>query len=284
MLARPGTKNIPILMYHSISQSAAHFRPKLRGLCVPPESFAAQVDYLYHNKYTLLNVTQLIHALTGKTALPERPVVLTFDDGYADFYYHALPVLSRYDLTATLYIVTGLLGTTSPWNGAPMLTWNQIAEISNSGIECGAHTHSHPKLDTLPLTMVRNEIGRSRDLLEQHLGQQVTSFAYPYGFYTADVRQVVKEAGFTSACATKFAMCSDTADHFTLERLMVIPRMDMDTFHALITQKGYSQLRKSYVRASIPIKHALRCGIASTVRFYKTIQDPCHKESAHYIP
>lgn len=260
-------------MYHSISQSADLADPGFKALCIPPALFAAQVDYLYRNGYTLLNVTQLIDAFTGKAALPERPVVLTFDDGYADFYYQALPVLSRYHLTATLYIATGFVGRTSLWlrwkeeTGHPLLTWNQIVEISNSGIECGAHTHSHPKLDTLPLVMARNEIRRSKDLLEQYLGQQVTSFAYPYSYHTSGVRRLVKEAGFTSACAVNDAMCSDKANHFILDRLTVTPNMNICAFEALLTQEGSSQLREVYIRARISASRTLRYCIASKSRF-----------------
>ena len=275
MLMKQGTKTIPILMYHSISHST---NSRYRALCVPPGVFTAQIDYLSCNAYTPLNVTQLVHAFIGKALLPERPVVLTFDDGFADFYDHALPVLLHYNSTATLYIATDFVDRTSLWlrqereTGHPMLTWNQIAEISNSGIECGAHTHSHPKLDMLPLTRARKEILQSKDLLEQHLGREVTSFAYPYGYYTAGVRQLVKEAGFTSACATKYAMCSDTADYLALERLMVTPTMNMRTFHALLTQEGYSHLRKAYVRARIPVKQVLRRSVASVLRFHAAIQ------------
>ena len=245
-------RNIPILMYHSISQSAESADPGFKALCVPPSLFAAQIDYLYRSGYSILNVTQLINALTGKAPLPERLVALTFDDGYADFYDSALPVLSRYRLTATLYIATGFVERTSLWlrwkeeTRHPILTWDQIVEISNSGIECGAHTHSHPKLHELPLTRARDEIRRSKDLLEQYMGREVTSFAYPYGDCTWGVRRLVKEAGFTSACAVNDAMCTDEADIFTLERLMVTPSMDMNAFDALLTQKEPSQLRKAY--------------------------------------
>jgi len=275
---KQSTKNIPILMYHSISQSTAFTDPRFKAYCVPPALFAAQVDYLYHNGYTLLNVTQLIHILTGKAPLPERPVVLTFDDGYADFYYHALPSLSRYHLTATLYIATGFVGKTSLWvrwkreTGHPILTWDQIAEISHSGIECGAHTQNHANLAAVPLSMARNEIRLSKDLLEQHLGLEVTSFAYPHGSYTSAVRRLVKEAGFTSACAGNHAMCSDKADHFLLERLMVTPSMDMSAFHDLLTQERYSQLRKMYIRARIPVKHTISHFMTSVSRFYRDIR------------
>jgi peptidoglycan/xylan/chitin deacetylase (PgdA/CDA1 family) len=261
-------------MYHGISQFANR---RYRNLGLSPISFAAQVDYLHRNAYTPLNVTQLISTLTNKSPLPERPVVLTFDDGFADFYYNALPILSRYKFTATLYIATSFVERTSLWlrweKERPMLTWNQIAEISNSSIECGAHTHNHLKLDTLPLTIVRKEILLSKDLLEQHLGQQVTSFAYPYGYYISAIRRLVKEAGFTSACAVKSAMCSDTADHFALERLEVTANMNMDTFHDLLTQEGYSQLRKVYAHARIPVKHMLRYCASSVPRLFRERRD-----------
>lgn len=283
MLVKQSTKDIPILMYHSISKSG---NPRFKDLCVPPALFSAQIDYLYHRAYTFLNVTQLVNALTGKAPLPERPVVLTFDDGFADFYLNALPILSRYNITATLYITTGFVESTSGWlrwereTGQPMLTWSQIAEINDSDIECGVHTHSHPKLDILPLAMARNDILRSKDLLEQHLGQEVTSFAYPFGYYTPDVRQLVKQAGFTSACAVNFAMCSAKADRFALERLMVTPSMDINTFHALFTTSKYPQLRRMrhiYTRARIPVKQTLRYCIASISRCHAEILDYCYE-------
>lgn len=273
------SRNIPILMYHSISQPGGSADPAFRALCVPPVLFAAQVDYLYHNNYTFISVEQLTYALTGKSLLPKRPIVLTFDDGYADFYHHALPVLSRYHLTATLYIATGFVGRTSLWHtlykrgtGPLMLTWSQIAEISRSGIECGAHTQSHRKLDTLPFAIAKNEIKRSKDLLEQHLGQEITSFAYPYGYYTADVRRLVREAGFTSACVVRNVPCSDNADLFTLERLAITPNMGISALDELLNQERYSQLKKLYLHARIPIKHTLRCCLASMSRFYSQLR------------
>ena len=172
--------------------------------------------------------------------------------GYADFYDCALPILSNYRLSATLYIATGFVERTSLWLrwreeiATPYAHWDQIVEVSDSGIECGAHTHSHPQLHVLPLNRVRDEIGRSKDLLEQHMGREVTSFAYPYGDYSWGVRRLVKDAGFTSACAVNDAMCTNEADIYTLERLMVRPSMDMNAFDALLAQKEPSQLRKAY--------------------------------------
>jgi peptidoglycan/xylan/chitin deacetylase (PgdA/CDA1 family) len=285
MLAKQNARSIPILMYHSISQPAGSADPSFKALCISPALFTAQVEYLYHSKYTFITVNQLTHAIKGESPFPDRPVVLTFDDGYADFYHHALPVLSHYRLAATLYIVTGFVGRTSLWlrskreTGHPILTWNQIAEISNSGIECGGHTQSHPKLDALPLAIARNEIKCSKDLLEQHLSREVTSFAYPYGYYTSSVRRLVKEVGFTSACAIKNCMSSDKTDLFTLERLAITPDMDISAFDALLNQEKYSELRKMYMRTRIPVKHALRCCTASLSRFYLQLRGNFHQQA-----
>lgn len=262
MLIRYEKKGIPILMYHSIAQST---NPRFRQLAVPPASFAEQIAYLSEHLYTPINVTQLVHMLSGeRSALPKRPVVLTFDDGYADFFTHALPVFRQYGFTATLYITTGYIGSTSRWlhpegeTSRPMLSWDQITEISASGIECGAHTHSHPQLDTLPLLTARNEIVKSKEILEQHLGREVSSFAYPFGYYTSAVRRQVKEIGFTSACAVKFMMNFETTDTLALARLMVGPDMSQDAFAALLSEDNSPALKKLYVRARVPAWQIVR--------------------------
>src|SRR5579859_4230179 len=97
---------IPILMYHSIASDAA---PRFRKFAVTPDSFASQLDYLAAHHYTPITISQLVAAMDGEIALPERPVALTFDDGFADFYTTALPALKRHGFTATLYLATGYI-------------------------------------------------------------------------------------------------------------------------------------------------------------------------------
>jgi peptidoglycan/xylan/chitin deacetylase (PgdA/CDA1 family) len=258
-------------MYHSISQSA---NPKFKQYTVAPALFAAQMDFLHQHAYTPLNATQLINALTGMSALPNRPVAITFDDGFADFYQHALPVLRRCKFTATLYITTGFVAKTSRWmqregeTERPMLNWNQIAEISNAGIECGAHSHSHPKLDTLPLPVVRDEIARSKELIEDHVGQKVSSFAYPFGYYTPAVRQLVQETGFSSACTMNLTTSSYTTEHFALERLMVTPSTSINAFRTLLAETETPLARRVYEHARIPVRQTLRYCVASIARLY----------------
>jgi peptidoglycan/xylan/chitin deacetylase (PgdA/CDA1 family) len=227
-------------MYHSIAEHAA---PNFKPFAVPPEMFAKHLEYLHQHLYTPITVTQFVRAVAqGGAALPERPVVLTFDDGFADFLAEALSILQQYGFTATLYIATGFIGSTSRWlvregeATRPMLTWDQVREISACGIECGGHSHWHPQLDTLPLAAARDEIVRCKLLLEDSLGQKVSSFAYPYGYHSSAIKRLVQEAGYTSACAVGYAMSSTTADPFALARLRMGADTSVDVLAALLAK------------------------------------------------
>jgi peptidoglycan/xylan/chitin deacetylase (PgdA/CDA1 family) len=230
---------IPILMYHSISSYAG---PRFRPWTVPSERFEDHLSYLADCRYTPITVTQLVHARSrGQDALPDRPVVITFDDGYADFYESALPALYRRGFAATLYIATAYVGGTCGWlqregeASRAMLTWSQVSEIAAAGIECGGHSHTHPRLDAIPATAARDEIVKCKTLLEEHLGQTVSSFAYPHGWHTNAVKRMVRTAGYTSACAVKNMPSSAMDDPFDLARLLVTADMAVADLEALLT-------------------------------------------------
>ncbi|MBI5566627.1 MAG: polysaccharide deacetylase family protein [Chloroflexi bacterium] len=176
---------VPILLYHSVASTTA---PRFKKWTIEPATFAAHMAYLRDQRYTPLTVTQLARSMTAPAnGLPDRPIVISFDDGYADFLGGAWPILQQHNFAATLYMVTKYVGQSSSWlygQGAgdrPLLTWAQLAEISAAGIECGAHSHSHVQLDTVPIDVAREEIVRSKNELEQHLNQPAETFAYPYG-------------------------------------------------------------------------------------------------------
>jgi peptidoglycan/xylan/chitin deacetylase (PgdA/CDA1 family) len=232
-------QRIPILLYHSISSYAT---PKFQPYIVPPDLFEEHLAYLVQCDYTSMTITQFMHSISlGGVGLPLRPVILTFDDGYADFYTHALPALQRHGIVATLYIPTAFVGATAGWlqregeATRPLLTWSQLVEISASGIECGAHSHTHPALDLLPISVAHDEIIRSKELLEEHLNQPISSFAYPYGYYNRHIQEIVRTSGFISACAVKQSMSSLYDDPFALARLAITPDTKVHDLEAALS-------------------------------------------------
>ncbi len=265
-------RKIPILMYHSVSDQAT---PKYSPFAISPALFAQQVEYLHQQNYTPLTVTQFMAIRSGNEPWPARPVLLTFDDGLDDFYTGALPVLQQYHFPATLYVVTGYMNGTSRWllaegeGNRPMLTWERLAEIQAAGVECGGHTHYHPQLDTIPLTRAREEIVQCKKILEDRLGRQIYSFAYPYGYHTAAVKQAVQEAGYTSACAVKYEMCAENTDPFALKRLMVGPTTTIPALEALLTTGYTSALTSIYKRARTPVWRIVRRAKAPVERYFQ---------------
>lgn len=232
---------VPILLYHSIAE---HVDPRFRTYAVRPEAFAAQMDYLARNGYTPIPVGEYASVITGGEELPRKPVVITFDDGLEDFVTSALPTLQEHGFPATLYVVTGYVGQVSRWlapegeGNRPMLNWTQIASLCHAGIECGAHTVHHPQLDVIPVASAREEIVRSRQMLEQHLGSPVLTFAYPNGHHSPRVRGLVIEVGYTSACAVKDAMSATDDDPFALSRIYVREDVDVERFGRLLEGEG----------------------------------------------
>ncbi|HSD84863.1 MAG TPA: polysaccharide deacetylase family protein [Anaerolineae bacterium] len=233
------TTSVPILLYHSVADTTA---PRFKKWTLHPEFFAVHMQYLADQHYTPLTVTQWLQLLSDRRgALPERPIVISFDDGYTDFLVNAVPILQHYGFGATLYVVTKYVGQSSTWlqgQGAgdrSLLTWAQLAEVNAAGIECGAHSHTHVQLDTVPLAEAREEIARSKNELEQHLNRSVESFAYPYGYHNALVRELVQEAGFTSACAVKHALSTVDDDRFALSRIIISADTNVDRFAELLT-------------------------------------------------
>lgn len=249
MITMAKAPRIPILMYHSISYSE---NPRFRRFTVTPERFEEQLGYLSTHGYTPLTVSDYAQRVAGEGQLSPRPVVLTFDDGYADFYTAALPLLQKYRVTATLYIVTGYVGKTSRWlqregeADRALLNWSQIREIASSAVECGAHTHTHRPLDALSAAECRQEIELSQRLIGENVDAP-RSFAYPFGYYSRTVRALVQQAGYTSACAVRYAQSSRRDDRFALSRLIVTADIDLVSFEHLLLSGG-RQPEAAYLR------------------------------------
>jgi O-antigen biosynthesis protein len=233
---------VPILMYHSV---ANHVSSKFRRWSISPEMFDAHLAFLRDSGYVPLTVTKIAQAVKDPSiALPEKAVGITFDDGFEDFHTHALPILARNGFPATLYITSGYIGETSEWlsddgeGNRRMLNWKQTREIADYGIEIGAHSLFHYELDTLNLEHAEEEISGSKALLEQRLERKIHSFAYPHGYYNRKVRELVIQAGFSSACAVKHGMSSRCDDPFALARIIVPGHADTEMLSNLLKGRG----------------------------------------------
>ena len=231
----PG-RAVPILAYHSLSR---HSTAPFRRFTLDPGLFEDHLAFLAERGYRTLTVSELVEKRAHGERLPPRPVVLTFDDGFADFHSHALPVLERHGMTATLYVITGYVGGTSGWMRAdgegdrPILSWEQLDDIARHGIECASHSHTHPQLDVLPVEQMRAELLAPKQMLEDQLQVSVSSFAYPYGYHSAAVREASAAAGYHSACAVAEQVSGDD-DRFAIPRLTVPAGTDTDGLAALL--------------------------------------------------
>lgn len=231
---------IPILLYHSISADPARW---IAPFAVTPAAFAHHVELITSSGRNAITVSRLCAALGGHSPMPPRPVVITFDDGFVDF-ADAAAVLGRHHIPSTLYVTTGALRGRGPRPTemaippAPMLDWSQLAELELSNVEIGAHTHTHRQLDIMPTKEVADELRHSKHMLEDELGHQVPSFAYPHGFHCSRIRRVVATVGHTSACAVMDALSSERDELFSLARLTVRATTTSDQIAAWLDGRG----------------------------------------------
>jgi peptidoglycan/xylan/chitin deacetylase (PgdA/CDA1 family) len=175
-------------------------------------------------------------------------MVITFDDGFQDFYANAFPILSRYCFSATMFLPTAHIGeTTRTFKGVECLTWRQVRELGAAGIEFGSHTVTHPKLKSLTLKDLQYEIQCSKDAIEQELDGAVSSFAYPYAFpetdraFTAMLRSQLQEVGYENGVSTIIGTAGPADDQLFMKRLPVNSFDDNRLLRAKL-ESGYDWL------------------------------------------
>lgn len=230
------TESVPILMYHAV---ADHPAATTRRLAVTPRALEAELDFLASHSFTGITFSELADAYRSGAALPKRPVVLTFDDGYEGVAQDAWPILRRYGFPATVFITTGWISDAGEHAaGNPldrMMSWAQVRELAADGVEIGAHSHSHPELDQLDDATLSWELRHSRDLLETAIGAPVRTLAYPFGYSSRRVRCAVAAAGYRCAAAVRNLRASRSDDLFMLPRLTIGRATDQATFAAAMT-------------------------------------------------
>jgi peptidoglycan/xylan/chitin deacetylase (PgdA/CDA1 family) len=230
-VALPAGAPVPVLLYHAVSETPGrHIAP----FAVTPDDFRRQLDLVVEAGYRCITFGELVAAEAaarrGSGGPPEGPApgeriaVITFDDGFADFATAALPALRERSLASTMYVTTGWLEGGTDRRPGPtdrMLSFDELPGLLAEDVEIGAHSHSHPQMDTLDSAALRDELVRPKEILEDVLDRPVTTFAYPHGYNGPRVRRATRAAGYESACGVRDALHRAGEDVFAISRLML---------------------------------------------------------------
>lgn len=242
---RRNIRGVPILMYHMVSDDIVGTRlPKLR---VSPKKFRAQMAYLKDRGYHSITIKEWLDSRHGKGVCPSKPIIITFDDGYRNFYTSAWPILESHDFKAVVFLVTKYIGGVNSWDQEkgepeePLLNAEEIKDLALSGVEFGSHSHTHQDLTQLPLSAVESDVRASRSVLGGALGNEIIVFSYPYGKENEKIRWAVREAGFQAACVIHHGDNDEAVDPFQLKRI-IIKRNDNLLDFKIKLKKGKSRI------------------------------------------
>lgn len=191
--ATRGGVGTPVLLYHHVGEQRAGTNPLMT---ITPHQFVSQMGWLARHGYTGIGPARWLAWRDGAASLPRKPVIITFDDAYADIATHALPVLLAHGFTAAVFVPTAHIGGTNAWDieggwatsPLPLLDADAIAHWHGLGIEFGAHSHTHRDLRALDAAALEAEMAGSATALAHLLGERPVAFAYPHGLHDARVR------------------------------------------------------------------------------------------------
>lgn len=211
---------VPVFLYHAVMEDPPDW---IAEFTVTPKQFGEHLDAVVDSGRTPVTISALADHLAGRAPLPARPVLLTFDDGFADLPGPTAEALAGRGLSATAYLTTGAItpGGRSLLPPAPMMALRDAVRLEQSGMEIGSHTVTHAQLDTLAPRALAHELRTSRSVLEDALGHRVRHLAYPHGYNSGRVRRTAAAAGYETATAVRHALSSDRDEHYRIARLIV---------------------------------------------------------------
>ncbi|QGP78194.1 trifunctional glycosyltransferase/class I SAM-dependent methyltransferase/polysaccharide deacetylase [Sphingobium sp. CAP-1] len=232
--------DFPILMYHRIVDDGPAGLAQWR---TSPDAFEAQLAWLRDHGWRGLSLERMAQALQLNHALPEKTVLLTFDDATRDFLDHALPLLHRYGFPATLFVPTGKVGQTADWDGgygdpAALLDWDEIRALKHCDVSIGSHGAMHLPLTILSTEQLVRELAGSKAVLEEELGVPVRAIAYPFGDYDPAIREVALQCGYAFGLTCFDGLIDRQADPMVLRRQEVRGGISLEAFAALLGPAG----------------------------------------------
>ena len=229
--ATESTSRVPILMYHSIADTGPS---ELADYRTSVGDFEEQLRYLRSHGYHSLSLHEWADCIAEGRPVPGRPVIITFDDGYQDFFDSALPALERNDFTATVFVVTDKAGATADWDQLEdppqLMDWDQLRETVARGTTIGSHSASHKDFQRIDREEIRDEGERARQTLYERLGHEVDLIAFPWGRSNPNGRTVLAECGYRIGLRSWGGMSTLSDDLMELSRIEINGSDDLETF------------------------------------------------------
>jgi len=228
------TLKVPILMYHYISEPPPGSDIYRVDLSVSPDAFQEQMAFLSENGYTPVDLNTLSLAIVNQVSLPEKPVIITFDDGYRDAYEFAYPILQKYGFKGTFFVITELIDQ----NHEGYMTWEMVEEMSRAGQRIESHSKTHPDLALKSRDGLIYELLGSQQTIAAHTGQQPRYLCYPAGSYNEEVIQVLKELDYWGAVTTQGGTWHGFNDRFEWSRVRIRNNTSLSEFGYMVDMQG----------------------------------------------
>lgn len=233
---------VMILCYHGVTARGERMPDDPTGLHIRAERFESQLEHL-RRRYRVLPLCEYLAARREGRRLPPRSVVITFDDGYRNFYTMAAPRLRERDLPAALFLTVGEIGAAprgdsggwEPEDDVRYLSWPEVLELRGRGVEIGSHTYTHPMLSRLPVEEAERELRESLAEVARRTGEPAPPFAYPFGDYTPQLAERANALGYSCALTTDAGANDDRADLYALRRVLVGDDDDEPAFAARVS-------------------------------------------------
>ncbi len=228
--------SIPILMYHEVTEPdriATLSKRIQRSYIVSRGNFDSQIRYLSNNGYRSISLNQLIGYIDGdQIDLPSKSVIITFDDGFRGNYEYALPVLQRYGMAATFFTIVNKM------DKEYMLTWRQLKAMQDGRMSIQSHTMNHLLLSNLDWKRTREELSRSKEIIEQHTGEEVRFISLPNGDSNRYYESIAREVGYAGGCSSIFGYNTRRSNPFYLKRIAVKGHFSIRQFEDILNDKS----------------------------------------------
>lgn len=213
---------IPVLNYHSIRDEAVN------EVTLSTDMLRKQLEYIHNEQYYTLSLDEFNNFILNKSPIPQKSILITFDDGYMDNYINAFPILKELKMHATIFCIASEL------DGSYYLSESAIKDMSNNGIDIASHTMNHKHLSQLNYSEQVNELKKSKSKLESIVSKNITTVAFPFGDYNNDTINAAMSCGYNIAFTTHKGFCNKDSSPLKLNRIYISSNYNMDKFKSLI--------------------------------------------------